>query len=342
MPGSSWITTTPGPAALRVRRTRGAVLALVQVPGPGVEARHGPIVTTPSRSSANRPTGPTCQSGKFRHTFQYGKWKRRRGPPRRGAGPGRMGGSRGAAAGPRPGDRRRGGGPGRHHGDRPVRSTPRGRSGRWPGDCVLFGVVAAVQLWRFTRLNGVRVRGFASKVVFGSAATASFGYAVALVVAYAAAAQGLWWLTGCRRGVRGRRLRPQRPSLAARLPPGAGPPRCGGVDPLDRPGRRARRGRARPPGPRALMADLDPHLQAPARLKLVTMLTAVSEAEFAVVRDRLEVSDSVLSKHLVGPRRRGLRPGAQGRAPRSPDDVGVAHVARSRRRRSPTSPRCAR
>ena len=46
------------------------------------------------------------------------------------------------------------------------------------------------------------------------------------------------------------------------------------------------------------MADLDPNLQAPARLKLVTMLTAVSEAEFAVVRDRLDVSDSVLSKHL--------------------------------------------
>lgn len=46
------------------------------------------------------------------------------------------------------------------------------------------------------------------------------------------------------------------------------------------------------------MVDLDPHLQAPARLKLVTMLTAVGEAEFVVVRDRLDVSDSVLSKHL--------------------------------------------
>ena len=46
------------------------------------------------------------------------------------------------------------------------------------------------------------------------------------------------------------------------------------------------------------MPDLDPHLQAPARLKLATMLTAVSEAEFVVVRDRLDVSDSVLSKHL--------------------------------------------
>ena len=64
------------------------------------------------------------------------------------------------------------------------------------GGVVLFGVVAAVQLWRFTRLNGVRVRGLAGKVVFGSAVTASAGYAVAAVVAYVAAAQDLWWLTG--------------------------------------------------------------------------------------------------------------------------------------------------
>jgi DNA-binding MarR family transcriptional regulator len=47
------------------------------------------------------------------------------------------------------------------------------------------------------------------------------------------------------------------------------------------------------------MDDLDAHLVAPARLKLMTMLTAVSEAEFATVRDALEVSDSVLSKHLA-------------------------------------------
>jgi len=46
------------------------------------------------------------------------------------------------------------------------------------------------------------------------------------------------------------------------------------------------------------MADLDAHLQTPSRLKLATMLTAVSEAEFAVLRGRLDVSDSVLSKHL--------------------------------------------
>jgi DNA-binding MarR family transcriptional regulator len=47
------------------------------------------------------------------------------------------------------------------------------------------------------------------------------------------------------------------------------------------------------------MAELDPLLNAPARLRLVTMLTAVSEVEFATLRDRLEVSDSVLSKHLA-------------------------------------------
>ena len=47
------------------------------------------------------------------------------------------------------------------------------------------------------------------------------------------------------------------------------------------------------------MAELDPQIAAPARLKLMTTLTAVSEAEFATVRDALEVSDSVLSKHLA-------------------------------------------
>ena len=47
------------------------------------------------------------------------------------------------------------------------------------------------------------------------------------------------------------------------------------------------------------MAELDPHIVAPARLKLMTALTAVSEAEFSTMRDSLEVSDSVLSKHLA-------------------------------------------
>ncbi len=46
------------------------------------------------------------------------------------------------------------------------------------------------------------------------------------------------------------------------------------------------------------MAELDPLIHAPARLQLVTSLTAVSEAEFAILREALEVSDSVLSKHV--------------------------------------------
>jgi DNA-binding MarR family transcriptional regulator len=47
------------------------------------------------------------------------------------------------------------------------------------------------------------------------------------------------------------------------------------------------------------MAEFDPNVLAPARLKLMITLTAVSEAEFSTVRDALEVSDSVLSKHLA-------------------------------------------
>jgi DNA-binding MarR family transcriptional regulator len=47
------------------------------------------------------------------------------------------------------------------------------------------------------------------------------------------------------------------------------------------------------------MGELNRHLLAPARLKLTTMLTAVSEVEFAVLRDGLGVSDSVLSKHVA-------------------------------------------
>ncbi len=47
------------------------------------------------------------------------------------------------------------------------------------------------------------------------------------------------------------------------------------------------------------MANLDANVVAPARLKLLTALTAVSEAEFCTIRDTLQVSDSVLSKHIA-------------------------------------------
>lgn len=46
------------------------------------------------------------------------------------------------------------------------------------------------------------------------------------------------------------------------------------------------------------MDGLDPLIHAPARLQVVTTLSAVSEAEFATLRAILNVSDSVLSKHI--------------------------------------------
>lgn len=43
--------------------------------------------------------------------------------------------------------------------------------------------------------------------------------------------------------------------------------------------------------------DLDPVIHAPTRLRIVSLLAAAEEAEFAFVRDTVGVSDSVLSKH---------------------------------------------
>ncbi|ATQ42600.1 transcriptional regulator [Caulobacter mirabilis] len=45
-------------------------------------------------------------------------------------------------------------------------------------------------------------------------------------------------------------------------------------------------------------AALDPVIHAPARLQICGVLAATLEAEFAVVRDAVGVSDSVLSKHV--------------------------------------------
>ncbi len=42
----------------------------------------------------------------------------------------------------------------------------------------------------------------------------------------------------------------------------------------------------------------DPVIHAPGRLQICGILSAADEAEFAMMRDTLEVSDSVLSKHL--------------------------------------------
>ena len=61
--------------------------------------------------------------------------------------------------------------------------------------------------------------------------------------------------------------------------------------------RRARRP-AHPQLTGATMTGIDPLIHPPARLQLMTMLTAVSEVEFVTLREALDVSDSVLSKHV--------------------------------------------
>ncbi len=47
-----------------------------------------------------------------------------------------------------------------------------------------------------------------------------------------------------------------------------------------------------------LKASFDPIIHAPNRLQICAFLAPLQEAEFQVLRDELEVSDSVLSKHL--------------------------------------------
>lgn len=42
----------------------------------------------------------------------------------------------------------------------------------------------------------------------------------------------------------------------------------------------------------------DPVIHAPGRLQICAILSSVDDAEFAMLRDAIKVSDSVLSKHL--------------------------------------------
>lgn len=46
------------------------------------------------------------------------------------------------------------------------------------------------------------------------------------------------------------------------------------------------------------IARLDAVIHQPGRLQICALLSATQEAEFAFVRDAIEVSDSVLSKHV--------------------------------------------
>ncbi|MGY2877024.1 hypothetical protein ACVW00_004214 [Marmoricola sp. URHA0025 HA25] len=59
---------------------------------------------------------------------------------------------------------------------------------------VAFCVVAAVQLVRFRRVNGVWVGGIASRVVFGSATGPSTVHVLAMAAAIGAAIADAWWL----------------------------------------------------------------------------------------------------------------------------------------------------
>ncbi|MGW0808324.1 transcriptional regulator [Nonomuraea sp. NPDC002799] len=66
--------------------------------------------------------------------------------------------------------------------------------------------------------------------------------------------------------------------------------------------------------------QLDPVVHAPTRLQIVSLLAAADEAEFAFVRDSLDISDSVLSKHASALESAGyvkIRKGHVGKRPRT-------------------------
>ncbi|MFB4313677.1 winged helix-turn-helix domain-containing protein [Actinomadura sp. 21ATH] len=66
--------------------------------------------------------------------------------------------------------------------------------------------------------------------------------------------------------------------------------------------------------------NLDPVIHAPTRLQIMSLLATAQEAEFSLVRDSVEVSDSVLSKHAAALEAAGyvvIRKGHVGKRPRT-------------------------
>ncbi|GAA1818402.1 transcriptional regulator [Actinomadura chokoriensis] len=66
--------------------------------------------------------------------------------------------------------------------------------------------------------------------------------------------------------------------------------------------------------------NLDPVIHTPARLQIVSLLATATEAEFAFVRDSLDMSDSVVSKHASALEKAGyieIRKGYVGKRPRT-------------------------
>lgn len=80
--------------------------------------------------------------------------------------------------------------------------------------------------------------------------------------------------------------------------------------------------------------DLDEQLNAPVRLSLLALLAQLENAEFATVRDELDVSDSVLSKQVAQLETAGyvqVIKGYVGKRPRtwlSATDAGRAALSR--------------
>ena len=67
-------------------------------------------------------------------------------------------------------------------------------------------------------------------------------------------------------------------------------------------------------------AHLNPVIHAPARLSIMALLATGDEVEFAFVRDRVGISDSVLSKHASALEAAGyikIRKGHVGKRPRT-------------------------
>lgn len=77
--------------------------------------------------------------------------------------------------------------------------------------------------------------------------------------------------------------------------------------------------------------QLDPRIQHPTRLAVVAFLSACAEAEFRTVRDRLNLSDSTLSKTISALEKAGYvkaRKGYVGKRPRT--WVALTPAGRSR------------
>lgn len=67
-------------------------------------------------------------------------------------------------------------------------------------------------------------------------------------------------------------------------------------------------------------ADFDPVIQSPTRLSIMALLAQLPEAEFGLVRDRLDMTDSALSKQITQLHDAGylqVRKGYVGKRPRT-------------------------